>query len=228
MRLLGHRGTGVGEGENTLEAFAEALRLGADGVELDVRRTADGALAVHHDPVIGGLGPLCELAVRELPASVPLLGAALDTLAGAFVNIEVKNIPLEAGFDPDELTARHVAALVGERRLAGSVLVSAFTPASLDAVRQAAPDLATGLLFPPQIDPLEALERAAGAGYAALHPHHSVVTPALIEAVHSRGLAVNVWTVNEPARMRELAGAGVDALITDRVATAVEAVGSSR
>ena len=55
--VFAHRGCTEGFSENTLEAFAEAKRLGADGVELDVRLTSDGALAVHHDPLIDGLGP---------------------------------------------------------------------------------------------------------------------------------------------------------------------------
>src|SRR6202044_3720217 len=61
--VFAHGGcTEGGLGENTVEAFAEARRLGADGVELDVRLTKDGALAVHHDAVIAALGPGAELA----------------------------------------------------------------------------------------------------------------------------------------------------------------------
>ena len=78
--VFAHRGCTDGFVENTLEAFAEAKRLGADGVELDVRLTADGALAVHHDPEIDGLGPISELTVPELPPSVPLLADALRGL----------------------------------------------------------------------------------------------------------------------------------------------------
>ena len=64
-----------GVGENTLEAFVRARRLGADGVELDVRRTADGALVVHHDPEIAGVGAgRTSWPPAELPAWVPLLG----------------------------------------------------------------------------------------------------------------------------------------------------------
>ncbi len=68
--------------ENTLDAFAEAKRLGADGVELDVRLTADGALAVHHDAEIPGLGAVAALSVAELPAHVPLLADVLAVCDG--------------------------------------------------------------------------------------------------------------------------------------------------
>ena len=64
--------------------------------------TSDGALAVHHDPAVPGVGPLAELAAADLPPSVPLLGAALDACAGMVVNIEIKNLPGEPGFDPED------------------------------------------------------------------------------------------------------------------------------
>ena len=57
--------------ENTLAAFSKARELGADGVELDVRRSADGVLVVHHDPAIDGFGPLAQLTFAELRAAQP-------------------------------------------------------------------------------------------------------------------------------------------------------------
>ena len=62
--MLGHRGASAVAPENTVAAFARARELGADGVELDVRRSADGVLIVHHDPEIAGVGALAELHVR--------------------------------------------------------------------------------------------------------------------------------------------------------------------
>src|SRR3989442_171546 len=82
--------------ENTLEAFTAARSLGADGVELDIHRSADGALVVHHDAAAPGLGVLAEHSLAEIRAvipSVPTLDEALDTCAGMFVNVEVKNLP---------------------------------------------------------------------------------------------------------------------------------------
>ena len=64
--VLAHRGASRAAAENTPEAFRLALALGADGVELDVRRAADGALVVHHDPVLNG-EPLRRLAGPPVP-----------------------------------------------------------------------------------------------------------------------------------------------------------------
>jgi glycerophosphoryl diester phosphodiesterase len=203
-------------------------------VELDVRRTADGALAVHHDAVVPGLGPLADLRVRDLPSHVPLLEAALDACASGVVNVEVKNGPHEPGFDPDELAAREVAALLAvqpDRLAAGALIVSAFTPATLDAVVATAPEVPVGLLTVPAFDQQQALGLAIERGYAALHPHHEAVTEALAGAVHAAGLLLNTWTVNEPDVAVWLAACGVDAVITDRVAdvtAAVDAVAPAR
>ena len=65
-RILAHRGASARARENTVEAFRLASALGADGVELDVRRTADGALVVHHDPSVDGVGALYESTMADL------------------------------------------------------------------------------------------------------------------------------------------------------------------
>src|SRR5579871_266034 len=124
--IFAHRGASATKRENTVEAFVEARRLGADGVELDVRRTQDGALVVHHDADLPGVGPIARLAVAELPPEVPLLEAALNACGPLTVNIEVKNLPNEADFDRDETLAAAVAALVAELQLGPRVIVSSF------------------------------------------------------------------------------------------------------
>ena len=112
--------------ENTLAAFDRARTLGADGVELDVRMTADGGLAIHHDPVAEGSGTICELATSQLPAYIPLLADALEACVGMIVNIEIKNNPNEPGFDPSDRVGGDVAALVASMGRTGSVVVSSF------------------------------------------------------------------------------------------------------
>jgi glycerophosphoryl diester phosphodiesterase len=100
MAIQAHRGSpdpAMGIRENTLDAFLRARQLGADGVELDVRMTSDGALAVHHDPVIDGCGPDQPTGRRRAPPFVPLLAAALDACHGLSVNVEIKNLPGEPG-----------------------------------------------------------------------------------------------------------------------------------
>jgi len=220
--VLAHRGARRRAPENTLEAFAAARALGADGVELDVRRTRDGALVIHHDPGPVG-GPVIveadAAALRAAVPSMPTLAEALDECAGLLVNIEIKNLPWEPDFDADERVAERVVALLAERGEADRVLVSSFHLPTVDRVHELAPHVPTAFLFMRGMDLGEVVDLAADRGHAAVHPDvRALGGPEVVDFLaHAtrRGLQVNVWTVNEPADMVRLADLGVDALVTD-------------
>jgi glycerophosphoryl diester phosphodiesterase len=223
-----HRGSpdpATGIAENTLDAFRRARHLGAQGIELDVRRTVDGALAVHHDPVVPGAGTVGGLRAADLPAHVPLLPDVLAACPDLIVNIEIKNLPGEPDFDPAERVARDVAELVMACGRASTVVVSSFWPASLEAVRLTHADLATGLLVASWFDPALAVAAAVERGCTALHPHVDLVDAALVTQAHGAGLSVAAWTVNGAPRLAAVASAGVDTVITDDVALALATVG---
>jgi glycerophosphoryl diester phosphodiesterase len=93
------------------------------------------------------------------------------------------------------------------------------------AVGAADPDLATGLLVHPSVDPREMLAQAEAIGCAAVHPFHAAVDAGLVAASHQRGMAVLSWTVNGPAEVAASAAAGVDGVISDRVAQTLVALG---
>jgi glycerophosphoryl diester phosphodiesterase len=223
--VFAHRGCTEGFTENTIDAFAEARRLGADGVELDVRLTADGALAIHHDAAIPGLGVIAELQVADLPAHVPLLADVLAVCEGMVVNVEIKNAPQDPGWDAGEAVAALTAAAIEEAGWTSRVLVSSFQVATLRAVQAADGRLALGALWGFAAEPEPALAEAAEAGFGAVHPFVLSVNPALVERAHAMGLAVNVWTVNDPEDLRAMVAAGVDTVITDRLREAVSIAG---
>ena len=146
--IFAHRGcTENGARENTLDAFAEARLLGADGVELDVRLTADSALAVHHDAEIPGVGVIPELTVPELPPFVPLLADVLAVCEGMTVNVEIKNASQDPGWDSGEAVAAVTAATIEEVGWTDRVIVSSFQPATLQAVQASDGRLALGALW---------------------------------------------------------------------------------
>jgi glycerophosphoryl diester phosphodiesterase len=213
--VIAHRGASAVRRENTVEAFVEARRLGADMVELDVRRTRDGTLVIHHDASLPGLGPIVELRRDVLPTWVPTLEQAVDACVGMLVNIEVKSSPLDPDFDEDRSVAARVAEQVGERAWRDRVLVSSFDLDSVDRVRSIDDAIPTALLTLPFIDTREMAATAWGHGHRVLHPHDLAVTPELVEHLHARGMTVNVWTVDDPDRMSALIEMGVDGICTN-------------
>jgi glycerophosphoryl diester phosphodiesterase len=221
-RVIAHRGARRVAPENTVEAFVAAAALGADGVELDVRRTADGGLVVHHDADARGVGVLAERGETEIRAArpeVPTLEEALDACAGMLVNVEVKNLPGDVDYDPTNRAAATVVELLTARDRRDDVVVSSFNLESADRVRELDGSIPTGFLTLVGMDPIDAVEVAHAHGHGALHPDVRSLggdaAGATVARAHEHGMAVNVWTVNGEDEMRRLAAAGVAAIITD-------------
>jgi glycerophosphoryl diester phosphodiesterase len=217
MLVIAHRGASGSFPENSEAAFSGAVAQGADGVELDVRRTADGRLAVCHDDTLPDGTVLVETPFAELDGVLDL-ATVLDVCASlAVVNIEIKNWPEDRDFDPTAQLADSVVELLAARgELAdGRALVSCFHLPTIDRVRELAPDLATGWLLGLVEDPARLIAKAAERGHVAVHPHHVFVNDEFVATAHAAGLAVNAWTCNDPDRIRWLAEQGVDAVITD-------------
>lgn len=215
VQILGHRGASGAYPENTVEAYVAAREMGADGVELDARRTRDSALVVHHDALLSDGRVICETDATDLPEHVPLLDEALTACVGMTVNVEIKNVPQDPDYEPSEWVAGEVARLVGERRLYSSVVVSSFNIEAVARVREADPAIRRGYLTDPRWDQLAALDAVIEGGHHVLHPHHFAVNPDLVKRCHDAGVLVTTWTVNDPDRMRWVVECGVDAIITD-------------
>lgn len=213
--VIAHRGASARFPENTVDAFRGARGLGADWVELDVRRTADDALAVHHDATLADGRALVALRAADLPAAVPDLAAALDACAGMGVNVEIKNFPVDVDFDPEARIVDAVLGVLAAGLPAGGVVVSCFHLPTLDRVRAARPDLDTAWLVAPSRDPLALVDQAAAAGHPGIHPYAELVDAAYVARAHAAGLFVNAWTVDDPHRMAELVDLGVDGIVTN-------------
>ena len=214
--IWAHQGASRAKPANTLEAFREARAQGADGVELDVRRSRDGAMVVFHDATLPDGRVISETDVADLPPDVALLDAALDACEGMIVNIEIKNVPVDIDYDPDETMAAAVVRLVGELQAHESVLVSCFSLDTIDRVRALDPSIPTGYLTSARWNQLDALQRAVDGGHTAFHPNDLAVNAELVRRAHDVGLRVNTWTVDDPDRMRWLADeCGVDVIMTN-------------
>ena len=212
-RIVAHRGASRAEQENTLAAFSRAGEMGADGVELDVRRTGDDRLVVHHDALLSDGRAIRTVAAADLPGHIPSLDDALDACTGMSVNIEIKNDPTEADFDPTDWVAHRLAAVLTVRTPHSRWLISSFRLATVDACRRMMPDVPTAWLVGPA--PAEVVATTARHGHAAIHPWDRHLTLDSVRAAHAVGLAVNTWTCDDPARIRELIAWGVDGICTN-------------
>ena len=219
--VFAHRGGSALAPENTIQAFDNGLRLGADGLELDVRLSRDGVVVVHHDRTLDRTtelrGPVARHTGNELGrAGVPALADVLMRYRGARVIVELKLNRVELA-----AAAVDVATQTGalERVCFGS-----FGYRVLNAVRKLAPAAATSAS---REEVRWALYRSwcrwpvSHVGYAGyqvpeLAGRTRVVSPWFIECAHRSGLGVQVWTVDSEADARRLLGWGVDALISDR------------
>ena len=220
--LLGHRGSPRVHRENTLAGFQAAMDAGLDGVELDVRRLADGTLVIHHDLNLLDGRALNTLIAGQLPADVPALDALLAwaTDAGAFLNVEIK---FEGALSDDRVAGTLRA--IRRHALGERVIVSSFSPLILKAARDLAPSIERGFLYHRSyvigIDLVPVVARRLKV--AALHPHHSLIDEALMQMARAEGWRVNAWTVNESADVARLTALGVDGLIGDLPAVLLSA-----
>ena len=216
VRVIAHRGASAAAPENTVEAFRLAREIGAGWVELDARRTADGAIVVHHDAVLPDGRNIVDLDRSQVPAPICELDEALDACAGMSVNIEVKNWPEDPDFDPQESVAKAVVALVRERGDQARVLVSCFHRPTIDMVHELDPSIPTAMLgYQPPEGWAAYVADLAAAGHSAIHPWYPLADAEVVGLAHDAGLEVNVWTVNDPEHMADLVSYGVDGLCTD-------------
>ena len=234
MQVLGHRGSRDPGPENTAVAVDAALSAGADGIEIDVRRSADGDLVVVHDarlPRLGGRAVLRRSTAELAARGIPTLHEVLDAWAGrGRIIVEVKNQPGQDDFDaPRERTAQVLVETLRGRGLTGpdcGVTVSSFDWFAIEAIRSADLGLRTGFLTMPRMSVQGGLTYVRQAGHDELHAHTSVILADRNAAERARAVGVGLvtWTVTSERSARRLRDAGVDAIICDAPADIVRAL----
>jgi len=237
-RVLAHRGGGTLAPENTLAGLRAGMAHGFRAIEYDIMLARDGVAVVMHDPYLGrtvaGSGKVFDYDGLELAAldagswfgraydgePVPLFVefAGFCKAHGIWMNMEIKPAPgvdIETGGAVARIAASMFADEIAARRWDEVPLLSSFSELALEAAREAAPDVPRALLMSELPPDWERRVRAVAA--VAVHVNHRHLTRELAGAVKGAGLGLFCYTVNEPARARELLGWGVDAFCTDRI-----------
>ncbi len=219
---IAHRGEPVAHRENTLPALAAAVALGADMVEIDLRRTRDGVIVVLHDQTLerlwGVAASVGDLDLAEVAAlgdgdvRIPTLRAVLDAVP----------LPLMVDFTRRELVPGGLEAVLAAGALDRCLFVSGNVGA-LRLLRGLSGAARIGLTWVEGPEPPRALLRELGAEY--WNPMFGFVTPDGVAAVHEAGSRVSTWTVDEPADMTLVLDAGVDAVVSNHIGALVARLG---
>jgi len=228
-RIWGHRGASAVAPENTLPAFVKAIEFKVDGVELDVQLTRDGIPVVCHDFEIDRLSDgkglvrdytLAELRQFNFNLRFPEMGfVTLPTLAEVFdlfrtTDLEI-NVEIKSGQVIYPGIEEKVLALARDLAMADRIWYSSFNHLSVKRIRELDSGSRCGILYDcVLVDPWVYAERL---GMQAIHPHHSILAyPGLVAACRTAGLAVHVWTVDQPDDLIRAFELGADAVISNK------------
>ncbi len=240
--VFAHRGGGGVFPENTLEAFADSVKLGVDFLELDVHSTADGTLIVMHDGSIDrttdGRGKVSDFTLAELKKldagylftndngatfpfrgrgiRVPTLQEIFDAFPQMKFNIEPKQIAPSI--------TKPLCEMIRQHKMTDRIIVGSFRQTAIDEFRAACPEVATSA-SPAEVSEFLAMQKTGIAAsytppFQALQVPVSasflnVVNQDFIAAAHRQNIQVHVWTINDADEMRRLLDLGVDGIMTD-------------
>lgn len=235
--IIGHRGASAVAPENTMAAFREAISVGADGIEFDVRLTRDGVPVVIHDSTLRRTGGLphrvADLTSSELAKidvgswfARSFANETVPSLAELFTLFQSNNamLYLEMKCDsPAEYAplAEACCQLIDDYALKERVIIECFQLPALRIVREIHSDIKTVALFEPSISTPSVLSdqsiinKAKDVGAAAIALHHRLARKSLVEKATDAGMHVAVWTVDDPAWVERARTIGIDALITN-------------
>jgi glycerophosphoryl diester phosphodiesterase len=238
---IAHRGGAALRPENTLAAFAHAVELNADVLEMDVHATADGVVVLCHDPTVNatteGTGAIAAMSFAELRqldagyrftpdggASFPFRGQGvrIPTLEEVLTTFPTMPVSIEIKQYAPSIVDR-VLDVLGRTDATARAVVVSFDQATMDAVRAAAPpELLTGMSLPEMVA-LNALDDAGEAAYVPPAPVAQLplqwITAALMARAERLGIAVQVWTLNREDDMRRMLALGVHGVMTNDPAT---------
>jgi glycerophosphoryl diester phosphodiesterase len=211
---LAHRGDWSEAPENTLAAFRAAERAGADMIELDVRRTADGGVAVVHDPTLeriwGVPRAVADSTLAEVQA-VEVDGHRIPTLGEALACV---SLPVMVDYTRADVVEPALAVIEGAGALE-RVLFSGENVPGHRRIRELAPSARIALTWTRREPPPDALLAELDPEY--FNPPWQLLDARVVDAMRGRGRKISTWTVDDPAIMRQVVELGADAIVTNRI-----------
>jgi glycerophosphoryl diester phosphodiesterase len=218
--------------ENTMAAFREAIAIGADGIEFDVRLTRDGVPVVIHDSTLrrtGGVnqrvGDLDWQELRKIDVGSwfkggPFAGETVPSLEQLFELFHTNDLRLYLEMKCDSPAeyrplAEACCRTIDEHSFKERVVVECFQLPALGVLKEIDPDIKTAALFDRILMDQSVIERATEIGAMAVALHHRLGRKGLVGRAKQAGLHVAVWTVDDPIWIDRARAIGIDALITN-------------
>ncbi len=219
--VIAHRGANSFAPENSLQAFQAALRLGCDGIEMDLRLTASGDVVVFHDRnlsrMTGCRGSIHRLSLDRIRQAylegnpeyrIPTLQEALDLIQDqAMIILDVK----KESFRRNGLEEK-ILDIVRQFRLEANVIISSFNPQVLRYIASLAPHLHLGFIFRNRSHRFF----SGNTPLRSLHAHYRSLSERYIRHLHQQGYHIFAWTVDQVRRIQEVVRLNVDGIITNR------------
>jgi glycerophosphoryl diester phosphodiesterase len=215
---VGHRGARAYEVENTLKSYEKAIALGANAIELDVRKSKDGKLVITHDDnlrrVFGKDIRVNEATLKQLKQlsenRIPTFEEALRFIDGRVekILVEIK----EAGYE------KKVLEVIRKEKLKDRAIVVSFHEEALSAVRKADGEVETGLIYAKYENPRykNPVDAALKLKAQYLVPLYRFTHTRNVSDAHKKNLKVIVWTINTAEEARQYMAKGVDGIASDK------------
>ena len=214
MHKIGHRGAKGYAAENTLASFQKAIKLGVDGIELDVHLSLDSKVIVIHDDTIdrttSGKGFLKEYSAKELKQfNIPTLESVFELVnQKCFINIELKT------YETADKVANFINRYVSEKGWKyDDFIVSSFDWNALQQVHFLNNKIRIGVLTNTDLELAFAFAKFIKA--YSIHPYYHLLTPENVANMQSKNFKVYPWTINEPEDIIFVKSLNVDGIITD-------------
>ncbi len=218
FEVIGHRGAGTLEDENTLESFKKASEIGCTRIELDIHISSDGHAVIIHDSFLdkttNGTGLVQDLTLSTIKKFVTKSGYQVPELSELFTLFKGKNINFQIelkGKDSEKVVPGIVTAFGLEQ----NVRYTSFIHTRVKTAMEETPGAEGGLLMcSAVIDPYALLQEA---GAQCLHLNKRLITAGLVEKIHKKGCKVIAWDhIIKANDFLDLVSSGVDGATTDR------------
>lgn len=223
--VFAHRGSSGTHPENTMAAFIEAERVGADGLEFDIQMTRDSELVVIHDERVdrttNGVGWVQSMTLKELKKlnagskksrteKIPTLKEVLGWAKGNHLRL---NLELKTGLIEYPRLEEKVLDMIHHYGVSGRAILSSFNPSSVKKVHEIDSRIETAFLFMERL--VEPWKYAKSIGASGLHCYWRRAASGIIENTKQAKLSIRPFTVNRKSHMQRFMKAGCTGIFTD-------------